>query len=110
MKKTLLILAILSGLSGRYMAERQALLACDLSAALWGQEAGHKTLIYWNQKIYRSYGCSPRLAMRLAREAAEPHVSVALLTIQRNACRIHASTSELAEVEQMLHSYEALVD
>ena len=39
MKKTILLLAILSGLTGRFMAERQALLVCDLSERLGGHEA-----------------------------------------------------------------------
>lgn len=110
MKKTILLLAILSGLTGRFMAERQALLVCDLSERLAGHEAGQKALVYWNLKIYQNYGCSPRLCLRLADQQEDPWVSVALLTIQRNACREGATCSELAEVETALKRYEFLVD
>jgi len=110
MKKKLLALAILSGLTGRFMAERQALLVCDLSQRLGGPQAGHKALVYWNLKIYQNYGCSPRICLRLADDQQDPWVSVALLTVQRNACRVHGSAAELAEVEAALERYELLVD
>lgn len=110
MKKTILLLAILSGLTGRFMAERQALLVCDLSERLGGREAGHKALVYWNLKISQNYGCSPRICLRLAHEQKDPWVSVALLTIQRNACRENATAAELAEVEAALQRSEFLVD
>jgi len=110
MRKTILALAILSGLSGRFIAERQALLCCDLSERLWGHEAGHKALVYWNLTILKNYGCSPRLSLALARDEEDPLVSVVVLTIQRNACRDYAASWELAEVEKTLAGYEALVD
>ena len=110
MKKTLLLLAILSGLFGRFLSERQALLLCDISQRIWGHEAGHKALIYWNLRITQNYGCAPRLCLRLAQDQQDPTVSVALLTVQRHACRENAFASELAEVEAMLANYEFLVD
>lgn len=92
------------------MAERQALLCCDVSERLWGHKAGHKALVYWNLAILKNYGCSPRLSLALAQGQEDPWFSVAVLTIQRNACRKYATSSELAEVEKALAGYEAQVD
>ena len=38
-------------------------------------EAGHKALVYWNLKIFKNYGCSPQLSMRLAQVEVETRLA-----------------------------------